>query len=374
MTKQKVAIALPTGVLLPGALRILARSGVVRLSAAELGRKLLVERPAVKVILVRPADVAAYVDHGAADLGIVGKDVLWESHGAHYELADLHFGGCRLVLAVPATSKLAGRETWPPLLRVATGAEVQLAAAEGRFRAIDSLRRAGAFTDISGFERVIDRMMIATAIAGAGDEALARASAATLARDFPPDSATAWLDKRPVWMEGWLVGAYHAMYGDTVLARRWAGALGALPEGGSPRQYGAALRADVEARLAARRGDRPTALAHAYRAFELWDIHTENQQELLPEPAMRFHLAALLRASNRPDSAAGLFRSLVPPTTWMGFYTARASLELAEIEEARGDRADALRHILTAMRLWEHGDSAVSSLRDRARRVAERQR
>ena len=89
---------------------------------------------------------------------------------------------------------------------------------------------------------------------------------------------------------------------------------------------------------------------------------------------MRFHLAALLRASNRPDSAAGLFRSLVPPTTWMGFYTARASLELAEIEEARGDRADALRHILTAMRLWEHGDSAVSSLRDRARRVAERQR
>jgi ATP phosphoribosyltransferase len=120
MKRDRVAIALPTGALLPGALRILGRSGVARLSAAELGRQLLVDRPAVRVILVRPADVPAYVDNGAADLGIVGKDVLWESPGAHYELVDLRFGDCRLVLAVPASSALAGPETWPPLLRVAT--------------------------------------------------------------------------------------------------------------------------------------------------------------------------------------------------------------------------------------------------------------
>ena len=115
-----VSIALPTGALLPGGLRILGRAGLARLGAEELGRKLLVDRAGLRVILVRPTDVPAYVDHGASDLGIVGKDVLWESPGSHYELVDLGFGGCRLVLAVPEGSKLDGRETWPPLLRVAT--------------------------------------------------------------------------------------------------------------------------------------------------------------------------------------------------------------------------------------------------------------
>lgn len=117
---ERVSIALPTGVLLSGALKLLARAGLARLSAPELGRKLLVERPGLRVVLVRPSDVPAYVDHGAADLGIVGKDVLWEYEGALYELVDLHFGECQLVLAVPEASKLAGQETWPPLLRVAT--------------------------------------------------------------------------------------------------------------------------------------------------------------------------------------------------------------------------------------------------------------
>lgn len=120
MSAGKVAIALPTGALLTGALRVLGRSGLARLTADELGRQLMVDRSRVRVILVRPADVPAYVDHGAADLGIVGKDILWETPGAHYELLDLRFGGCRLVLAVPQASKLNGPETWPPLLRVAT--------------------------------------------------------------------------------------------------------------------------------------------------------------------------------------------------------------------------------------------------------------
>lgn len=117
---ERISIAIPTGVLTKGTLELLDRSGLIRLSAEELGRQLLVERAGLRVILVRPADVPAYVDHGAADLGIVGKDILWETPGAHYELVDLKFGDCRLVLAVPNSSKLNGPDTWPPLLRIAT--------------------------------------------------------------------------------------------------------------------------------------------------------------------------------------------------------------------------------------------------------------
>ena len=115
-----VSVAIPTGVLTVGSLELLKRARLADLSADELGRRLLIEGPDVRVILVRPADVPAYVDHGAADLGIVGKDILWETPGSHYELVDLRFGGCRLVLAVPAASHLDGPDTWPPLLRVAT--------------------------------------------------------------------------------------------------------------------------------------------------------------------------------------------------------------------------------------------------------------
>ena len=119
-TDGQVSIAVPTGALHDGALSLLAASGLARLTADELGRQLLIERETVRLILVRPSDVPAYVDHGAADLGIVGKDILWEQPGAHYELVDLQFGACRLVLAFPDASDLNGPETWPPMIRVAT--------------------------------------------------------------------------------------------------------------------------------------------------------------------------------------------------------------------------------------------------------------
>ncbi len=115
-----LSIALPTGTLLDGSLDLLARAGVARLDRERLGRRLMLEDGGVRVVLVRPADVAAYVDHGAADLGVVGKDQLWESDGGHYELVDLRFGGCRLVIAVREDSPLNGPATWPPVLRLAT--------------------------------------------------------------------------------------------------------------------------------------------------------------------------------------------------------------------------------------------------------------
>jgi hypothetical protein len=257
--------------------------------------------------------------------------------------------------------------------RAGLGGLVQLWSAEGRWSAVDSLERASAFVATPGFDRVVHRLAAAASIAGAGDEQRGWRAAATLAATMIPDSAQAWRQTRPVWLEGWLIGAFHAMYGDTTLAWQWQAALGALPRGGSPERYGEALQADLRARLASRRGDRRSAFAEAERALALWSIHTNVQSELMPEPAMRFHLATLLQASGRPDSAAALFRSLVPPTTWMGFYTARAALELGDIAEARGDRAAALRYYLTASRLWERGDRGVAAYHQRARRGAERQ-
>jgi ATP phosphoribosyltransferase len=115
-----VSVALPTGVLLDGALALLERADLASIDRETLGRRLRVDVDGLRLILVRPADVAAYVDHGAADLGIVGKDQLWESDGRHYELADLRFGACRLVVAFPEDSAFRGPETWPPVVRVAT--------------------------------------------------------------------------------------------------------------------------------------------------------------------------------------------------------------------------------------------------------------
>ncbi|MGH7922786.1 MAG: ATP phosphoribosyltransferase [Candidatus Dormibacteraceae bacterium] len=115
-----ISIALPTGTLLPDCLALLRRAGVLDLAAEDLGRRLLVEQGEMRAVLVRPTDVPAYVDHGAVDLGIAGKDSIWETDDVPYELTDLGFGPCRFVLAVPDRSPLGGRDTWPPSLRVAS--------------------------------------------------------------------------------------------------------------------------------------------------------------------------------------------------------------------------------------------------------------
>jgi len=115
-----ITLALPTGALLDDSLALLRAAGVVDLSRAELGRKLLVEKSGLRCVLVRPADVAAYVEHGSADLGIAGKDQLWEAPPGHYELVDLRFGACVMIVAVPEASALGAPGTWPPSLRLAT--------------------------------------------------------------------------------------------------------------------------------------------------------------------------------------------------------------------------------------------------------------
>ena len=105
--------------LLDGACELLTRAGVADVQPDALDRTLLVENGRNNLVKIRPTDIPVYVELGAADLGIVGKDILWESSRVVYELLDLRFGGCRLVLAAPEGSPLALGE-WPPALRVAT--------------------------------------------------------------------------------------------------------------------------------------------------------------------------------------------------------------------------------------------------------------
>lgn len=113
-------IAVPTGVLLDGACALLRESGVApELHAGLFERRLQVHCGDHEVITVRPTDVPVYVEMGACDCGIVGKDMLWESERELYEIADLQFGGCRLVFAAPEESRLVAGEL-PPSLRVAT--------------------------------------------------------------------------------------------------------------------------------------------------------------------------------------------------------------------------------------------------------------
>ena len=66
-------------------------------------RKLVVENPeaGIRYFLVKPSDVAIYVEHGAADIGIVGKDILAESGADVYELLDTGLGKCRMCVAGP---------------------------------------------------------------------------------------------------------------------------------------------------------------------------------------------------------------------------------------------------------------------------------
>ncbi len=94
-------IAVPRGALLTGTLDLLDALGIDTAEVRVNDRKLLFAD--VGIITMRPTDVPTYVEAGAADLGITGKDVLLEqSEREVYELADLRFGRCEMVLASEA--------------------------------------------------------------------------------------------------------------------------------------------------------------------------------------------------------------------------------------------------------------------------------
>jgi ATP phosphoribosyltransferase len=91
-------IAVPRGALFGETLDLLDALGIDTSEVRSNDRKLVF--PDVGIVTMRPSDVPTYVEHGAADLGITGKDVLLETVGREvYELLDLGYGTCRMVVA-----------------------------------------------------------------------------------------------------------------------------------------------------------------------------------------------------------------------------------------------------------------------------------
>ena len=95
-------LALPRGALLGETLDLLDRAGFDTSEPRGPSRALTFELDGLTLVAMRPSDVPTYVEAGAADLGITGKDVIAEQHDrVVYELADLGYGFCRMVVATP---------------------------------------------------------------------------------------------------------------------------------------------------------------------------------------------------------------------------------------------------------------------------------
>jgi ATP phosphoribosyltransferase len=118
-----ITIALSKGRIFEETLPLLAAAGIVPADDPETSRKLILDthRADVRLIIVRAADTPTYVQYGAADLGIAGKDVLVEHGGAGlYQPLDLKIARCRMAVAVPEDFDYAAAVRRGARLRVAT--------------------------------------------------------------------------------------------------------------------------------------------------------------------------------------------------------------------------------------------------------------
>ncbi len=120
---MSITIALSKGRIFEETLPLLAAAGITPLEDPESSRKLIIDtnRADVRLIIVRASDVPTYVQYGAADLGIAGKDVLNE-HGGQglYQPLDLQIARCRMMVAVRDGYDYAGRVQAGARIRVAT--------------------------------------------------------------------------------------------------------------------------------------------------------------------------------------------------------------------------------------------------------------
>ena len=110
---DELMLALSKGRILEQALPLLARIGITTSEDPDKSRKLVLDtsQPGVRLLVIRATDVPTYVEYGAADLGIAGKDVLMEYQGSdYYEPLDLKIARCRLAVAgLPQTAQSEGR-------------------------------------------------------------------------------------------------------------------------------------------------------------------------------------------------------------------------------------------------------------------------
>lgn len=116
--KAMLNVALPKGRLGEKVYSMLENAGFECPSIRENNRKLIFENPdkGIRYFWVKPSDVAIYVEHGAADIGIAGKDILLEYEPDIYELLDLNIGKCRMAVC----AKQGFRDNTQKTLRVAT--------------------------------------------------------------------------------------------------------------------------------------------------------------------------------------------------------------------------------------------------------------
>ena len=137
-----IQIALPKGRLGEKAYERMAKAGYECPAIIEKNRKLTIENEekGVRYFWVKPSDVSIYVERGAADIGIVGKDILLEYRPDVYELLDLHMGKCRMCVAGPEDFY----DDHSRLLRVATKfAHIATEYYKSRSRDIDIIRLNG---------------------------------------------------------------------------------------------------------------------------------------------------------------------------------------------------------------------------------------
>ena len=115
-----VTVAVASGRLLKESMRTLEAAGYLTAGGWQSTRRLIIPcvGAALRCMIAKPADLLTYVEYGAADLGIAGKDMLLEQGRDVYELEDLEFGACRGVVAFPQ----ARAATWEVLspVRIAT--------------------------------------------------------------------------------------------------------------------------------------------------------------------------------------------------------------------------------------------------------------